>query len=328
MDYHVIDSSYKDLPAMTVESDNLSAQFLPTSGGKLASLIYKPRGLELLVQRPGKTYLKQPYDGDYVAGECSGFDDMFPTIDACFYQSYPWKGTPIPDHGEVWSLPWACRLDEGRLHLATRGVRFPYQLEKWASMADPATLQIDYRLTNLSPFDMDFMWAAHIMINLEEGAELVLPPGVKQVVNRLSFGGRLGSYGDVLDWPCFMAPDGTTHDLSRMRPKSAHDADKYFVKGRLPEGWCALKLPQSGVTLRLSWPVEQAPYLGLLPNEGGFQDLYNIFLEPCTASFDDLNVAKVRGECSTLRANGTYEWSLRIGIVEGTGGDVRLLREV
>ena len=44
MDYHVIDSSYKDLPAMTVESDNLSAQFLPTSGGKLASLIYKPRG--------------------------------------------------------------------------------------------------------------------------------------------------------------------------------------------------------------------------------------------------------------------------------------------
>src|SRR6266496_2292641 len=149
MNYHVIDSSYKDLAAVTVESEALAAQFLPGSGGKLASLVYKPLGLELLVQRPGETYLKQPYDGDYVAGECSGFDDMFPTIDACFYQAYPWKGTPIPDHGEVWSLPWDREVDRDRLHLTTHGVRFPYRLEKWAAMAGPAALQIDYRLTNL-----------------------------------------------------------------------------------------------------------------------------------------------------------------------------------
>ena len=319
MDYRVYETLYKDLAAMTVESEALAAQFLPGSGGKLASLLYKPRGLELLVQRPGATYLRQPYDGDYLAGECSGCDDMFPTIDACFYQTYPWKGTPIPDHGEVWSLPWDCRVDAGRLHLVAHGVRFPYRLEKWAGTPEPATLQIDYRLTSLSDFDMDFMWAAHMMVNLEEGAELVLPPGVRQVVNRLSFNGRLGRYGDVLDWPHCTTADGTAHDLSRLRPKSVRDADKYFVKGALPEGWCALKLPQSHLTLRLSFPVEQVPYLGVLPNEGGFQDLYNIFLEPCTASFDDLNVAKVRGECSTLRAHSTREWSLRITVAEDTG---------
>jgi hypothetical protein len=311
------ETTYKDLPAMRVESDALSATFLPGSGGKLASFVYKPRGLELLIQKPGLAYRTQPYDGDYVAGECSGCDDMFPTIDACYYQRAPWKGTPIPDHGEVWGLPWEAQVSAGRLHLATNGVRFPYRLEKWAAMSAPATLRIDYRLTNLSPFEMDFMWAAHMMITLEEGAELVLPPGVTQVVNRLSFNGGLGHYGDVLGWPHCQTPDGSLRDLSHPRPKSAHDADKYFVKGRLPEGWCALKLPHSNVTLRVAFPVAQVPYLGVLTNEGGFQDLYNIFLEPCTASFDDLNVAKVRGECSVLPVQGTYEWSLQISVSEG-----------
>jgi hypothetical protein len=84
MQTRVYESTYKDQPAVTIESDNIAAQFLPGIGAKMASLRYKPLDLELLVQRPGVAYLTQPYDGDYVAGECSGFDDMFPTIDACY----------------------------------------------------------------------------------------------------------------------------------------------------------------------------------------------------------------------------------------------------
>ena len=157
------------------------AQFLPGIGAKMCSLVYKPAGLELLVQRPNEAYRLAAYDGDYVAqGECSGFDEMFPSIDKCFYEGYPWRGTPIPDHGEVWSIPWAWDDQDGRLHLVTHGVRFPYRLEKWVSFADDETLHTDYRLTNLSPFDFDFMWAAHPMFILEEGAELALPAGVEQ----------------------------------------------------------------------------------------------------------------------------------------------------
>ena len=102
-------SRYKDQPAITLESETIVAQFLPDVGAKLCSLIYKPANLELLLQRPNETYRLAPYDGDYVAqGECSGFDEMFPSIDRSFYEGYPWRGTPIPDHGEVWSLPWTC----------------------------------------------------------------------------------------------------------------------------------------------------------------------------------------------------------------------------
>jgi hypothetical protein len=61
------------------------------------------------------------------------------------------------------------------------------------------------------------------------------------------------------------------------------------------------------------------PYLGVLPNEGGWRDHYNIFLEPCTASFDRPDVARYRGEGATLPGGSTYEWHLDIALTEGVG---------
>jgi hypothetical protein len=276
--------------------------------------------LELLVQRPNQNYLLAPYDGDYVAqGECSGLDEMFPSIDRCFYESYPWRGTPIPDHGEVWSIAWNCAVENDRLYFSTYGVRFPYRLDKWVSFQGDNVLHTDYRLTNLSGFDFEFMWAAHPMFILQEGAELRLPAGVQKVVTTLSFTGSLGRYGDEFDWPIARLPDGQTRDLRRLRPKSARDAAKYFVKGRLPEGWCALTYPRSNLTLTLSFPVEKVPYLAVLPNEGGWQDLYNIFLEPATASFDRLDVARLHNEVATVQGHSMYEWYLDIALTNGIG---------
>ena len=171
-------------------------------------------GLELLLQRANDTYLLAPYDGDYVTqGECSGFDEMFPSIGRCFYEGYPWRGTPIPDHGEVWSIPWAWDQQDERLHLVTYGVRFPYRLEKWISFADDSTLRADYRLTNLSAFDLDFMWAAHMMLNLEEGAELALPDVVRKIVTALGVAGSLGRYGDEFQDQHFGHAGIEAHDI-------------------------------------------------------------------------------------------------------------------
>jgi hypothetical protein len=309
-------SRYKDQPAVTLESGALAAQFLPGIGAKLASLLHKPSGTELLLQRQNAEYRVAQYDGSYVAeGECSGCDEMFPSIDRCFYEGYPWRGTPIPDHGEVWSLPWSYRDGDGKTHFSTYGVRFPYRLDKWVSLADEGTLRTEYRLTNLSPFDLDFMWASHMMLNLEEGAELGLPEGVRKVVTALNFDGSLGRYGDEFDWPVAKVPDGRQRDLRRMQPKSARSAVKYFIKGRIPEGWATLTYPESGFMLRLDWPAGQVPYFAALVDECGWQDLYSIFIEPATASFDRLDVARVRGECSTVKAVSTYEWRLDMRLV-------------
>lgn len=317
MSGRVYESRYKDQPAMTIESDVLRAQFLPGTGAKMASLVYKPREYELLVQGPGDTYLTQPFAGEYVAGECSGFDDMFPTIDRCYCDRYPWQGTEMADHGEVWSLPWTLQAGADTLDFGVYGVRFPYRLEKRAAFPTATTLRLDYLLTNLSPFDLDFVWAAHMMINLEPDAELVLPDGVDAVVATFDVTGTFGRYGDVFDWPVATLPDGTRRDLRRLRPKSARDAYKYYVKESLPEGWCRLRYHRSQFALALAFPVAQVPYLGVLPNEGGWRDYYNIFLEPCSAPFDRPDAARYRGQGSTLKAHSTCEWFLEISLSDG-----------
>jgi hypothetical protein len=315
----VFSSQYKDQDAIVIETEQMRAVFLPGIGAKLSSLIYKPLNYELLVQRPGKQYLLQPFDGDYVAGECSGLDDMFPTIDACYYDRFPWAGTRMADHGEVWSLPWEMAVEQDQLLFSVNGVRFPYRLEKRVQFTQPNILQLSYRVTNLSSFDFDFLWSAHPMFNLEEGAELVLPQGVKSIVCTMDIPGKLGSYGDEFLWPVCTLLDGSQRDLRTMRPKSARDAYKYFLKEKLPEGWCGIKYHHSNFSLVLSFPVERVPYLGVLPNEGGWQDLYNLFLEPCTSPFDRPDAARYRGQGMTLKGGAVYEWHLNLTLAGGTG---------
>ena len=52
----------------------------------------------------------------------------------------------------------------------------------------------------------------------------------------------------------------------------------------------------------------------MLPNEGGWQDLYNIFLEPATGPLDRLDVARLHGQHSTVEGGGTYAWHLAIAL--------------
>ena len=92
--------TYKDIEAVIVETAKLKATFLPKYGAKLTSLKNKANGREYMAEAPGEKYRKLAYGGSYVAAECSAFDDMFPTIDPCICNDYPWQGAEYPDHGE------------------------------------------------------------------------------------------------------------------------------------------------------------------------------------------------------------------------------------
>jgi hypothetical protein len=311
---HIAPSRYKDQPAITLETPHVRAQFLPSVGGKLCALTSLDCNFDVLVHRPGDAYRLQPYDGVYVDGECSGFDDMFPTIDACHCADFPWQGTKLPDHGEVWSLPWQHSIDGERLRMSVHGVRLPYRLEKTAYFADARTLRIDYTLTNLSPFTFDFLWAAHPMLMLDEDSRLLLPDGTRQIATVFSSNGDLGGYGDTFDWPIAVTPDGWQRGSGRVAPRAPGRAAKYYIKGPLQEGWCALTYPSRALKLEMSFPVDTVQYLGVLPNESGWAGLYNIFLEPATASFDRPDAARLRGECSQLPGNSVLTWHLAFSL--------------
>lgn len=307
------DSRYKDRDAVTIESDMLAVQFMPELGAKMVSLVCRKTGREFLAQAAGAEYKVLEYDGDYVESECSGFDDMFPTIDRVFYDSYPWKGVEIPDHGEICGLPWDCERGSDSLHMSVHGVRFPYRLEKRIEFETPNVLKIDYRAVNLSEFDMDFLWAAHPMINAEEGGEILVPyENGAAVTCGFSWDEGLAGYGDAMTWPQARGRDGKARALN-VTPARDEEGNnyKFFFDHKMPDGWCAYRYPDGGPLLRLSFPADKVPYLCVWVNEGSFHGLHNVAMEPCTGSYDRPDLAKQHRQNSVLKARDEYSWYLK-----------------
>ncbi len=305
-------SKYKNKKSIILESTKIRAEFIPDPGGKLASLINKETGYEYMLQRKNEKYLDQPFAGVFVDGECSGYDDMFPTIDTCKYQNEPWKEVEMADHGEVWSLPWDYSIDNLSLHLSVKGVRFPYKLEKNIYFKEENLIRIDYTLTNNSTSDFEFLWAGHLMLNIEEGTKVQVPDDCKQVVTILTNG--KGAFGDLNNWPHFKDQDGNTYRADICRSKDMLGFEKYYFNNKLKDGWCKLQYPDHKNKLKISFPVGTVPYLGILMNEGGWDDLYNIIIEPCTVCYDRPDVAKKYGQVSKIEASGIYEWYIEIMI--------------
>jgi len=49
-------------------------------------------------------------------------------------------------------------------------------------------------------------------------------------------------------------------------------------------------------------------------NENGWDNLYNIFIEPCTICYDRPDLAKKHGQVSKVNAFGKYFWHIDLTI--------------
>lgn len=304
---------YKTKQSIILENDTLRAEFLPDPGGKMASLISKRTGFEFLVQRPSPVYREQPFAGVYVNGECSGFDDMFPTIDVCHCDSHPWQGAELADHGEVWSLPWkVVAADKDSLTMSVHGVRFPYLLKKRIALTKNAAIRFEYELTNLSPFDFEYLWAGHFMINIVEGAKVCVPEDCREMVTILSNSGL--KFGDIHRWPHLKDANGQSYRADVVRSKSVKGFEKYYFTNSLKQGWCRLEYPNQRDNFRLTFSTETVPYLGILMNEEGWDGLYNIIIEPCSVCYDRPDVAKKYGQRSVVQGQSKIQWEMEISI--------------
>ena len=303
---------YRGVPALILEDDLLRIAVFPDRGSKMASLFSKPDNVELLWQPSDGSYPPARYADPYDAKHATGFDEMFPGIASCRYEAYPWAGAEIPDHGEVWSLPWAWAVEHDEISLEVYGVRFPYRLNKRIRLRT-GCVEIAYEATNLSGFDLDFVWAAHPLFNASPDMEIVVPPGMGSIVNAFP-GTRLPEYGRVYPFPRCRMADGTLFELNRVPPRNATGFQKYYFLGPATEGWCELRYPTAGLTVRLAFPIEEVPYLGMWVNEGGWKGHYNVAPEPATGAMDRVDAAKTWGMNSVLPARQSKTWRLKISV--------------
>ena len=298
--------------ALALSEGDLVVTVVPALGGKICSVRW--RGRELFTRNPLRPAI---YDRGYADFDASGFDECLPTIGACAYPLWPWKATAIPDHGEVWSIPWSCKITDKRLHLSVQGVRFPYVLEKTVELRPCNAIRLDYTFINLSPFPFPFIWSAHPLLAPRPGMRIHLPVGTRIRVD-WSKDGRLGDLLTEHDWPMTRDRDGRTVDLSLIGDPACGHVDKLFTT-KLDEGWCAVHDPEDGFYLAMLFPLSRVPYVGLSINQGGWPvdrpAYYNLGLEPCNGYPDRLDVAVASGDCPVAAPGERIEWhlDLRVG---------------
>ena len=133
---------YKDLMCYDIVSGDKVLKILPGEGGKIASI--SAGGFEFLEQATNKKYKKLNYTGVFVDSECSGFDDMFPTVD-----EVETSGLIYPDHGVIARLPMRARVAGGELKLSAKTPDLPFEWTKTVGKINNG-FKIEYRIKNLS----------------------------------------------------------------------------------------------------------------------------------------------------------------------------------
>jgi hypothetical protein len=310
----VRDDRYKDVPSFVIESDLLRAEFV-AAGARMVSLRDKRSNLEFLHQQTGPNYIRGNYDRPMSTSQAAGYDDMFPTIAEGYVSEFPWNGIRMPDHGEAWALDWDVERSADTLNFSVRGVRLPYRLARAVTVPASNRLRMAYRLENLSPYPMSYLWSAHPMLRPEEGSRILLPEECRVANVGMSHSGRLGNYGNQITWPNWIDSRGGRHDLSRIRSADADDTEAYYFTKPLVHGQCALTYPSVHRTLRLSFPVETVPFLGIVLGEGVRGDSrFFALLEPCSVPFARLDTAQAYTQDSKVPAKGTREWFLEFKI--------------
>jgi galactose mutarotase-like enzyme len=307
-------TTWRGLSAWSLESEELRTVIVPELGAKIVSLFDKRNQLEWLIDPGSRPLTAVPYGASFEDQDMSGWDEMFPTIVACAYPVQGEKfGATLPDHGEVWSLPWALEpAGPGMLRLSVEGISLPYRLVRTLEYSAAATLKMHYEVQNLSELTMPYIWAAHPQFTCGDQAEILLPSQVSEVCNTIPAEWGWGAPETRFGWPEAVSVEGRRTRIDRTGPASLRQARKFFVLPETRVDWAGLVRRPSGEWLRLDWNPEEIPYLGIWIDEGALNHTTVVALEPTTGFYDGLDVAYEKNQVTMLEPGATQTWTLTV----------------
>jgi len=305
---------------IVLDNGVVRAIVVPSLGGKIISLVRIASGREYLISLPSnEDFLKPSFGGTFVDYNNVGFDECIPTIASCDYPDGKFAGFQLPDHGDVWSLPWQHEIRDMGLSLSVEGRSLPFIFRKHLKLQG-AALHIEYELRNTSDTRFHFLWSAHPLLATEPGTTILLPLDSGDLLIDSSKGNRLGSKGESCTWPIATQKNGQTDDLRVMKARG-EASDKLYTP-RLSKGRCGLYHPRANESIVFRFDVESTPYVGLWICHGGIgsdnpKEPFTIAMEPCNGRPDSLREAIERGESTTLLAHETKRWAIEVQLLEG-----------
>lgn len=310
---------YKGIKSIVIENEFLKINILPEYGGKMASLINKGNNREILFQSQSEKLEIPEYSSSFSEYDSSGFDEVFPSINACLYPDGEYIDLKIPDHGEVWAMPWEASISEDEVLLSVSSQKFNYSIEKKIRL-NKNKVEIKYIIKNLGEHDFKFIWTPHALLNCTTESRIIVPNRLNKVMNVEEQTEHLGEWGSIHDYPMTLsAKTNDLIDLSKVEGREVGNCEKfYFLETMKKDEACGVDFPDTGDRIIYRYDTEKVPYLGIWKTQGGYRGDYNIALEPCTGVYDDLNLAAKLKKVPVLKGNSTYEWNFSMEITNRT----------
>jgi galactose mutarotase-like enzyme len=285
-----------DLNVLKLENEWFALSVLPEVGAKILTLYDKAGKRQILWENPRIRPQIYPIDANFDNYWCGGWDDAYPTADACNH-----AGEPFPNLGELRSLEW--QVEEQSSHKTTLtafGPISPIQATKSIWLAGQV-LHMSFAVENLGPKLLDFMWGTHPAFAIEAGTRLIIPAAIGIVAQ--SSDESLGTPGDDYNWPHV---NGT--DMSVVPDFSAGINCGHYATD-LEDGWFAVESRGKGVLYE--FPLEKCPCLWMWLVYGGWRGYYHAVIEPWTGYPVNLEQAFQEGRHSELAPGETFDVTVR-----------------
>jgi galactose mutarotase-like enzyme len=269
---------------ISLANDRVALRIYPELGGRVASFVDRCNDRELLWSPPGGQRLFANRPGDsFAASTHVGLDECLPTVAPC-----TWRGRTLPDHGEIWAMPWvvdATALEDGMVSMTVDLPITPLRFARSIRL-EGNCVRFDYRLQNLGAQPEDYLWAMHPLFTLQAGDTLELPDDVSCIKLECAAGGTTNGRGATWSWP---APfPGVRLDRLEL-PDNSKGYLKAFAMPQVGE--VRLRTATTDGALTIRWDVAANPCLGLWLTRGGYKGWHHLAVEPSNGAPDSLEAA-------------------------------------
>lgn len=290
----IYNNKHYNMNCIVMENKNIKLKVIPKIGFKIASLTYKDN--EFLFQPTNLKYTIPNYKDNFSDYDTSGLDEMIPTIDSYMDEN----GFLIPDHGDVWSIPWDVEVINNSIigRVSLRSV--PLEFYKKISFYSDNIIKMDYKVKNNSKNEHSYLWALHGLNNYDDDTEIIFPKGVNRLLDVIN--------NEIID--------KNVKSLLKLNKYKDNMSYKYYVLDELNTGNCGLHYKKLGLKYMIRFDKDINPYLGIWITKGGFKGEYNCALEPSNGFYDSLKLAKDNNKYQKIMPMEEKSWTVNIEISE------------
>ncbi|OGV78465.1 MAG: hypothetical protein A3K18_11130 [Lentisphaerae bacterium RIFOXYA12_64_32] len=252
------------------------------------------QGQDLLTTAPAAFRPPLKDYGRYETRPVYGYDDCFPTVDAC---TAPWDATiALPDHGELcWSDAWAVVEDREGLSFSVNATIWPARFTRRLVFRD-STLEWHYDVANNADAPLPFIHVAHALLPRQHITRIDLPP-----------------FGELFDemHGCVLAPPDA-HGVAERLLAVPRGAATMLLLRRVAQGRVTAEFAH-GLRLEIGFDPALFPTLGIWWNNGGYPAeagcrRTECAFEPIAGVLSSLSKSLETGPVMTIRPRTATSW--------------------